>query len=86
MLSPFHSNSIHQLPPDLSSFLDPCDLLELACTNKNIHHQVKNDLQEEKAKIFLRLIYYFYYSNYQTSGQRSISFLRRYDNDYTKNV
>jgi len=85
-MSPFHSNSIHQLPPGLSSFLAPCDLLELACTAKTIHHQVKENLQEQKAKLFLNLIYYFYYSNYQTSEQRGISLLRRYDNDYTKNI
>jgi len=86
MLSPFHSKSIHQLPPGLSSFLDTRDLLELSCTSKIIGQQIKDDLQEQKAKLFLKLIYYFYYSNYQFTDQRGISFRRRYDSDYTKNI
>jgi len=86
MLSPFHIHSIYLLPPTLSSFLDTPTLLELACTTKNIYHQLKYHLQEQNARLFLTLIDYFYYRSYNVKGDKTISLTRRKDDVYEKNV
>jgi len=82
MFSPFHAESTHQLPPHLSSFLEPRDVFELCCINRSTHSQIKDHLHERKKDFSNKLIEYFYYNNMS----KKITIARRYDNEYYKNV
>jgi len=85
MMSPFHRDSTHQLPGDLSTFLSTTDLLELSCTKHGIRQQVKDELETRKTKAIDDLIYYFYYCGFDSETGR-LSLRRRYENWYEKNV
>jgi len=85
--SMFRTDSIHQFPPCFSTFLQPSEVLALACTNKNNWSQVVRDLYHRRQDVFDQLMYYWYYCNVSyINGERQIVIQRRYDINYYKNV
>jgi hypothetical protein len=83
----FRTNSIHQFPPYFSTFLQPSEVLSLACTNKNNWSQVEKDLSSRRHVIFDRLMNYWYYKTTDyLNGNKKITIQRRYDEHYYKNV
>ena len=85
-MTPFHQTSTHLLPSTLYEFLDHSTLSQLSQTNRNVYHQVQRMVAERKHTLFQDVIYYFYYSGYQSTERRGISLLRRYDEQYAQNV
>lgn len=82
----FRSDSV-QFPPCMSTFLQPSEVLELACTNQSNRGQVVKELYSRRKGVFNHLMNYWYYSTIDyLNGNKRITIQRRYDDHYYKNV
>jgi hypothetical protein len=82
----FRAESV-QFPPCMSVFLQPSEVLALACTSHTNFKQVKKDLHSRRQVIFDRLMNYWYYDTIDyLNGNKKITIQHRYDKHYYKNV